>query len=120
MGDQMKFSFDGFGINDMSDPYCPRIATLTQPWRDPEKWQEAGKLMGASPELAAALAGALPWLILLGDFIGNGTKANPEGRCDAILAARDALDQAGFSYSLDSRIINSQRIERRGSQFPGG
>jgi len=39
----------------------------------------------------AALEGALPWMVLLGDHIGNGTRANPDGRCDAILAMREAI-----------------------------
>jgi hypothetical protein len=103
----MKLSFDGFGVNG-PDVYASRVATLTPFGQE----INAGPLLGAAGDLAAALAGALPWLILLGDFIGNGTKANPDGRCDAILAARDALDKAGFTYSLDPRIINSQRIEK--------
>jgi hypothetical protein len=42
-------------------------------------------------ELMLAVQGALPWMILLGNYIGNGTKEDPMGRCNAILAMRDAL-----------------------------
>jgi hypothetical protein len=41
--------------------------------------------------LLAAAKMALPWLVLLGDKIGNGTPENPNGRCDAILALKDAI-----------------------------
>ncbi len=112
----MKFSFDGGGVNDANDPYCPRIATLTRnQLADPDMYQKAGRLMAAAPALAAALAQALPWLILLGDYIGNGTQANPMGRCDAILAARDALDGAGIPYNLE---IERKVASGDGSEFP--
>ena len=52
---------------------------------------EDARLIAAAPELLAALQATLPWLVLLGDHIGNGTKDAPNGRCDAILAARAAL-----------------------------
>jgi hypothetical protein len=42
-------------------------------------------------EMMLAIQGALPWMILLGDYIGNGTKDDPMGRCNAILAMRNAL-----------------------------
>jgi hypothetical protein len=38
--------------------------------------------------LARAAQQAIPWLVLLGDYIGNGTRALPNGRCDAIMALR--------------------------------
>ena len=43
--------------------------------------------------LADALGGCLPFLVRLGDFIGNGENASNGRmeRCDAILAARAAL-----------------------------
>ena len=44
-------------------------------------------------EMMFAIQGALPWMILLGDYIGNGTKDDPMGRCNAILAMRKALDR---------------------------
>jgi len=53
------FSFDGFGINDATDPYRPRIATLTRVDSDPEHWQRQGQLMAAAPKLYAALADAI-------------------------------------------------------------
>lgn len=52
-----------------------------------------GGLYGMSREdkLVAAAKQAIPWLVLLGDLIGNGTPAQPNGRCEAILALSDAL-----------------------------
>lgn len=38
-----------------------------------------------------AIQGAMPWMIMLGDYIGNGTNDDPMGRCNAILAMRNAL-----------------------------
>lgn len=43
------------------------------------------------PALARALRLAEPWLVKLGDHIGNGTPENPMGRCTALLALRRAL-----------------------------
>ena len=42
-------------------------------------------------EMMFAIQGAMPWMILLGNYIGNGTKDDPMGRCNAILAMRKAL-----------------------------
>lgn len=42
-------------------------------------------------ELMLAVQSALPWMILLGDYIGNGTKDDPMGRCNAILKMNNAL-----------------------------
>jgi len=46
-----------------------------------------------STALVSAAMNAIPWLILLGDHIGNGTPDDPNGRCDAILALREAIDE---------------------------
>lgn len=51
-------------------------------------------LIAAAPELLTALKEALPWLLLLGDKIGNGTPTDPDGRCRAVLAVRDAIAKA--------------------------
>ncbi len=48
----------------------------------------------AAPELLAALHEAEPWLILLGNHIGNGTEDDPTGRCRAVLTARAAIAKA--------------------------
>lgn len=46
-----RYTFDGKGINDATDPYRRRLATLA-----PDAPREAGVLMAAAPELLAALA----------------------------------------------------------------
>lgn len=40
-----------------------------------------------------AINDALPWMIKLGDYIGNGTQADPMGRCNAILKMRIAVEK---------------------------
>ena len=40
-----------------------------------------------------AIKDALPWMIKLGDYIGNGTQADPMGRCNAILKMRIAVEK---------------------------
>lgn len=45
----------------------------------------------ALPVLLRALRLAEPWLVKLGDHIGNGTPDDPMGRCTALLAVRRAL-----------------------------
>jgi hypothetical protein len=67
--------------------------------------------------LIAALQGTLPWLSLLGDFIGNGvevdkhshgTPLGPLGRCDAILAVKTALLEAHSKGGVDrARLVAS-------------
>ena len=47
--------------------------------------------MTREDKLVQAVKQAIPWLVLLGDYIGNGTKDDPEGRCAAIAALHDAL-----------------------------
>lgn len=43
--------------------------------------------------LLDTLKRTLRWLILLGDHIGNGTPADPNGRCDTILVVRRAIHE---------------------------
>lgn len=50
---------------------------------------------GLTAVLARALRLSEPWLVTLGDYIGNGTPQDPTGRCDAVLAVRRALDRLG-------------------------
>jgi hypothetical protein len=45
-------------------------------------------------QLEAAAKRAIPWLVLLGDFVGNGVCGDENGRCDTIQALRDALGDA--------------------------
>ena len=49
-------------------------------------------LFAASLDMQEALENAIPFLVQLGDFIGNGVLSpNFGARCDALLAARMAL-----------------------------
>lgn len=50
-----------------------------------------GDAPAAAPALVRALRLAEPWLVKLGDHIGNGTPEDPMGRCAAVLAVRRAL-----------------------------
>lgn len=61
---------------------------------------EAITASAAAPVLIRALRLAEPWLVKLGDLIGNGTPDDPMGRCTALLAVRRALDR---SQAIDSR-----------------
>lgn len=45
-----RYTFDGCGINDATDPYRPPLAKLTQ-----KATREDGRLMAAAPDLLAAL-----------------------------------------------------------------
>lgn len=58
-------------------------------------------------ELALSIMDALPWMILLGDYIGNGTKDDPMGRCNAILKMNNALGRN------DDEAIESGRVDIR-------
>jgi hypothetical protein len=58
-------------------------------------------------ELALSIMGAMPWMILLGDYIGNGTKEDPMGRCNAILKMNNALGRN------DDEAIESGRVDIR-------
>lgn len=58
------------------------------------------QLLAVAPKALDALQAALPYLVLLGDYIGNGTKEDPEGRCKVIERVVSALDDAGMSYRV--------------------
>ena len=58
----MKFSYDGFGINDASDPYCPRLLTFARNTPDQEtieRHDRIGNLLVAAPDMLEALKGLL-------------------------------------------------------------
>jgi hypothetical protein len=57
------------------------------------------RLIGAAPELLAALEAAIPALIRLGDFIGNTDTGGASGqgpfdRCAILVQVRDAISKA--------------------------
>lgn len=85
-----RLSFDGFGINDKSDPYAPRVATFTKP-----QYSKAfGKLFEAAPELAEALwfyANPENWIEADTGIGSLPAKAHDYGAC-----ARAALAKAGI------------------------
>lgn len=58
-------------------------------------------------EMMFAIQSAMPWMILLGDYIGNGTKDDPMGRCNAILKMNNALGRN------DEEAIESGRVDIR-------
>ena len=60
-------------------------------------------------DMMFAIQGAMPWMILLGDYIGNGTKDEPMGRCNAILAMRKAIGRD--NEETDS--VESGRVDIR-------
>lgn len=70
-----------------------------------QSWAEG--LNAEGNELALSIMGALPWMILLGDYIGNGTKDDPMGRCNAILKMNNALGRN------DEEAIESGRVDIR-------
>lgn len=49
---------------------------------------------GREKELEAAAKRAIPWLVLLGDYIGNGVVGDWQGRCETIQALSEALGDA--------------------------
>ncbi len=67
-------------------------------WAEEELLQglcaERRDAVAAVPTLVRALRLAEPWLVKLGDHIGNGTPEDPMGRCAALLAVRRALSRA--------------------------
>jgi hypothetical protein len=70
------------------------VGNVTSRDRSPAETLGNARLFAAAPDMLAALKEALPWLVLLGDKIGNGTLTDPEGRCRAVLSVRNAIDKA--------------------------
>ena len=77
--------------------------------------------MTREDKLVQAAKQAIPWLVLLGDYIGDGTEDDPEGRCAAIAALRDALgadalqnemNEDGFFIDRDAREDKISRLPR--------
>lgn len=63
-------------------------------------------------EMMLAIQGAMPWMILLGDYIGNGTEGDPMGRCNAILAMHKALGRDD-EETEDPERVESGRVDIR-------
>lgn len=58
---------------------------------NPNSFQVVNEPTGSYQECLNALRLALPCLIRLGDFIGNGEGNSPMGRCEAVLAVKNAI-----------------------------
>lgn len=78
----VNYSFDGFGLNDKSDPYCGRVATFT----NKQIAMEHGCLLAAAPSLLDALERMLK--VIPADMIQHDVYVDAR---IAILAARGTL-----------------------------
>lgn len=96
---------------------------LRQLWR----WSEEEPLHGtrnAPPAVTAQLVHALqlaePWLVKLGDHIGNGTPQDPLGRCLALFAVRQALSLGAAAVQAtpagDASTASATPLERGASR----
>jgi hypothetical protein len=85
-GQELAFYYDA--------PPVPDAGSVTARGRTTDEIRANAVLHAASPTMLAALREALPWLIMLGDKIGNGTPDDPDGRCRAVAAVRAAIDEA--------------------------
>lgn len=72
----------------------PAIQYLT-PYQEASVAEASAHLNNAGlptvEQMMEAIRKAHPWLILLGDHIGNGTPENPMGRCEAVLALHNII-----------------------------
>ena len=75
----MQFSFDGKGINDKSDVYASRVATLTEHGHN----INAGPLLAAAPELLAALQACMDDGFLAGEVLDQAATAIAKATSDA-------------------------------------
>lgn len=69
---------------------APRAKTVCA---EPDKKADA-RLIAAAPELLEALKEAHPFLIRLGDFIGNGEGKTGMERCNVVLKVVNAIAKA--------------------------
>lgn len=73
----------------------PMAASVAAEQNRADSEHDTACIVNASPALLAACQDAIPWLVLLGDYIGNGTKGDPDGRCEVIDLIHRALIAAG-------------------------
>jgi tagatose-1,6-bisphosphate aldolase non-catalytic subunit AgaZ/GatZ len=81
-----KWGFDGQGINDYSDEYKPRVATLTTRYKS----AEIGTLLAAAPDLLKALVKSEQNIIQLCNMVNQFagfTKAHPDDFAEQTRAA---------------------------------
>ncbi len=90
---EFEFSYDGYGLNDATDPYRPRVLTFAKaPHLDDENRRERmARLLCAAPELLAALGACA-------DFIENCTDDDPQ-RSEKFFATR-ALWRNAFAKAM--------------------
>jgi hypothetical protein len=83
--------------------------------KDKEIREANARLIAAAPEMLIALREALPLLVMLGDYIGNGDVSQdaPYGRrCRAILNVGDAIRKAvGPDSGIGQTIASCTRAE---------
>ena len=88
-----------------ADAHATKVLQLEREVVRLQSWADG--LNAECNELALSIMDALPWMILLGDYIGNGTKDDPMGRCNAILKMNNALGRN------DEETIESGRVDIR-------
>ncbi len=89
-----KFSFDGCGINDATDEYRPRIATLTRVAGDWAHYRAHGELMAQAPALRDALRDAvasLEYAAMVIDPPKNSTFMDTIAQARAVLNSTDKV-----------------------------
>lgn len=62
------------------------------------------RLTAREERLTRAAQRAIPWLVLLGDTIGNGTPADPDGRCAALADLHEALGADDVPNAYPARV----------------
>ena len=92
-------------LQSLNQALTARVRQLESELERLQSWADG--LNAEGNELALSIMGALPWMILLGDYIGNGTKDDPMGRCNAILKMNNALGRN------DEEAIESGRVDIR-------
>lgn len=95
------------------------IEACEQAW--PRETLAAAVVEGTEIEKARlAIKSAIPWLVLLGDYIGNGTNANPHGRCDALAALHEVLgdDDVANAYPgvVKAAVTSSTTVDKANTE----
>lgn len=82
-------------VCNLYEDVTPEDSVTIWAWLKPfDNAQANAHLIASAPELLEALKTALPYLIRLGDFIGNGESETKMDRCDAVLKVNMAIAKA--------------------------